>query len=173
MAKKKLTLPPQKTRTAFILVGPPGSGKSTFRKDLIAGHHNEEITAISSDDILEIIAIAQVQTYNEVFKANYKKAEKTMYEFLGAAIEMNRDIVVDKTNMTAKSRKKILTKIPANYEKIAVVVKRPEDEDLWWHRLANRPGKNIPNDDILKMLESYEPPTKDEGFDVIMEVQST
>jgi gluconate kinase len=50
-----------------------------------------------------------------------------------------------------------------NYEHSAVVFETPDRIELK-RRLANRPGKVIPEVVIEGMLASFEMPTKEEGF---------
>jgi hypothetical protein len=44
-----------------------------------------------------------------------------------------------------------------------VVFKTPKEDELA-RRLANRPGKNIPDNVIRAMINNYEAPTWEEGF---------
>jgi hypothetical protein len=53
-----------------------------------------------------------------------------------------------------------------NYKHIAVVFKTPPKEELI-KRLSSRPGKNISWDSISNMINNFQMPYKDEGFDEI------
>jgi predicted kinase len=147
----------------YMLIGVPGSGKSTWRKQF---YKNNQAILISTDDVLDDIAKATGQTYNAVFKDNIKFATSQMEVHLRVAIENNMDIVWDQTNLTRKSRTGKLAKIPDTYEKIAVLFPTPEDEE-WQRRLASRPGKTIPQNILMGMKSSMEFPDPEEGFDRI------
>ena len=53
-----------------------------------------------------------------------------------------------------------------DYEHIAVVFKTPEHKELM-RRLMSRPGKVIPEDVVFDMIDNFEMPTKEEGFEEI------
>ena len=88
-----------------------------------------------------------------------------MYEMVMTAVKNDGDIVWDQTNLNRKTRAKKLIMIPDYYEKIAVVFPVPDDLDK---RLANRPGKTIPYHVMKNMIDSFEYPQMDEGFNVIV-----
>lgn len=151
----------------YMLVGVPGSGKSTWiDRHLDHRDAQENVYVASTDDYIELIASSQNKTYNEVFKDFIKDAEKVMYQGVRFATENNMDIIWDQTNLTRKARAKKLIVIPDHYEKIAMVFKTPEESELQ-RRLASRPGKTIPEYILGPMIESLEWPEFDEGFDVI------
>jgi predicted kinase len=80
-------------------------------------------------------------------------------------------VVIDRTNMTAKGRKKYLDMVPKNYKKIAVVFNIPDDE--LQRRLktrADETGKTIPSFVLENMLKSYQEPTLEE-FDKIIFIE--
>jgi hypothetical protein len=54
--------------------------------------------------------------------------------------------------------------VPKHYQKVAVFFPVPADLK---QRLANRPGKSIPEPVMLSMINQLEPPSKDEGFDEV------
>jgi predicted kinase len=145
----------------YMLIGVPASGKSTWRK-ANAGH--AEI--ISTDDIIEHRAASQGLTYNDVFKDSIKEATELVNRHAYKAFRMNKDVIWDQTNLTAKSRKPKLAYVPDNWEKIAVVFLTPEDAE-WRRRLASRPGKSIPQHILMGMASTMQFPDPEEGFDKI------
>lgn len=144
-----------------MLIGVPGSGKSTWIKN----HADSSAMVLSTDDKIEAAARAQGKTYSEVFKDEIKAANVGMQNDLIRALRDGRDIIWDQTNITRKSRRDKLTRIPHNYEKIAVFFPTPLDLK---QRLASRPGKEIPEPVVLSMINQLEPPSKEEGFDKII-----
>jgi hypothetical protein len=148
-----------------MLIGVPASGKSTWREQFF---ETNRAMIISTDDTLEDIAATQNKTYNDVFKDNIKFANKLMDIHMRVALESDMDIVWDQTNLTVKSRKGKLDKVPEHYEKIAVVFLTPEDAE--WQRRLDRPGKSIPQNILLGMRDSMQFPDPEEGFDKIQVV---
>ncbi len=146
----------------YILIGVPGSGKSTWIKNC-----GIDAVILSTDDKIEAAAEAAGKTYNDMFKSVIGEAEKQMYADALAAFAAGRDVIWDQTNVTAKTRGKKLNRVPAHYEKIAVYFNTPDTAELN-RRLANRPGKTIPANIVMGMVSQLEMPTADEGFDRII-----
>lgn len=148
----------------YMLVGVPGSGKSTWVERQI--EQMDKYYIASTDRLIEIAAIQRGATYNEVFKENIGYAEKAMLTHVKDAIMYGYDIIWDQTNISRKSRAKKLAVIPDTYEKIAVFFPTPETGELD-RRLASRPGKTIPPYVIDGMVEMLEQPMVADGFDEV------
>lgn len=151
------------TKNMYILIGPPGSGKTTWVEKEFQG----ECFVVSSDKIIEEIAAEKNQTYNEVF--HYAKvAEAMMWQEFDKAIEIGHNpIVVDRTNMSVGARARFFNRLKQwhkghQYAIHAVVFPKPEDAEH--ERRLNRPGKTIPPEVISRMLASFKLPTAGEGF---------
>jgi predicted kinase len=155
-----------------MLVGVPGSGKSTFVDSQIDNEadRDESIFIASTDNLIEYYAKSSWRTYNEVFKERIKEAELAMYRDVMDAVAAGRNIIWDQTNLTRKTRAKKLVLIPDFYEKIAVVFPTPDEAELK-RRLDSRPGKTIPAHIVKSMIDTMERPEKDEGFDTIMDFE--
>jgi predicted kinase len=156
----------QQTRNEFyMMVGLPGTGKSTFCNQL---NIDQEFTVISSDDIMEMIGKKYHFTYNELFSNNtYSFSEKMMFNIARLAVERNDRIIWDQTNLTVKSRANKLATIPKHYIKHAVVFNIPDD----WETRLDRPGKTIPTNVLETMKQSFQMPTEAEGFDLVSVVR--
>lgn len=146
----------------IMLCGVPGSGKSTWYGKYCESH--TEHTLASTDFLIELAARLAGKTYNDVFQNTIKDATKTMFELVMVAVKDNMDIVWDQTNLNRKSRGQKLIMIPDHYEKIAIYFPIPDDLDK---RLSNRPGKSIPYHVMKNMIDTFEIPQYDEGFDRI------
>lgn len=154
----------------YILVGPPGSGKSTWIEKEFQG----ECSIISTDDIIQAVADSEGKTYNEIFSKYIKVAEKLMWEEFdkvvseGTRYPWSYPVVIDRTNMNRKSRARFFERL-RNFHKghpykiHAIVFPKPEDEE-YERRLNSRPGKTIPWEVINGMLAAFQMPTTDEGF---------
>ena len=148
----------------YMLIGIPASGKSTWIKN-----HKHDAVIIDTDSYLDDVAYKAGLTYSNVFAAHSKAAEKAMYTKLAQAVKDRKDILWDQTNLTIKSRMKKLAMIPDDYDKIAVIFKNPDHDELR-RRLDSRPGKDIPMPIIRNMINSYQPPHDSEGFDKVINV---
>lgn len=148
-----------------IMVGLPGSGKSTLIRQKYPNH-----VVVSSDDIIEKLGKDEGKTYDEVFQKYIGRATGEMKSIFRQAIKDNRDIVWDQTNLSKKKRRGILQQVPDNYRVIAVVFNIPDRVRA--ERIAGRAGKSIPDHVMKNMEKSYDPVTKDEGFDKIIEIRT-
>lgn len=154
--------------TIIVMVGLPGSGKSTWR-DRMTAASDVDWVIVSSDDEIERLASADGLDYTQGFDKYVGKATGIMKQKFREAVNKGKSIIWDQTNMTPKKRKGILNQIPDNYRKVAVVFE-VDDAELQ-KRLSNREketGKHIPPHVIKSMAQSYVPPTKQEGFDEII-----
>jgi predicted kinase len=143
----------------YVLVGVPGSGKSTW---VDSQDWALPCARVSTDKWVEIYANEVGRTYSEVFVDFMPTAVDLMAKEVVAARETGRDIIWDQTSTTVKSRAKKFAMLP-DYDHIAVVFKTPDHKELM-RRLSNRAGKEIPDHVIASMIASWEDPTEDEGF---------
>lgn len=148
--------------TVYVLVGVPGSGKSTWIRNQ---DWAQDCVVVSTDAFVEYYAKQQGKTYNEVFDDYMPTAVKCMAEQVVAAREAGQDIIWDQTSTTVASRKKKFNMLP-DYHAVAVVFPTPESAELE-RRLASRPGKNIPWNVMQGMISGLKVPTEQEGFDEI------
>lgn len=149
----------------FILIGAPGVGKSTWVKK-----NEVQIWTHSTDNIIQTICDLCGTTYDASFKELIQFAERIFWRDIDADAKNNIDIYIDRTNMSVKSRKRIIDRLKnKGYKFYAVVFNTPEENE-WKRRLNSRDGKSIPQDVINSMLKNFEYPTYEEGFSEIEEV---
>lgn len=154
----------------YVLVGVPGSGKSTWTKKLRATSSREYVV-VSSDDVLERLAAPEGLTYAQAFAKYMGFADQQAQEAFEAAIAAKQNIVYDRTNLTVKRRKDILRQLTNEYIKVAVVFNTTDAEVT--RRLATREqetGKHIPPGVMKDMYAKWQAPSKAEGFDRIIKV---
>jgi len=144
----------------YMLVGVPGSGKSTWVKN--QEFWMKDCVYISTDTYVEEWAKTVGKTYTEVFEEYMPIAIAKMLDAVNDTQSIGKDIIWDQTSTTIVSRAKKFRMLPEYYA-IAVVFRIPEPQELQ-KRLANRPGKMIPSDVLARMIDSWEEPTEDEGF---------
>jgi len=153
-----------------VLVGLPGSGKSTFVNSVF-GEDPAGVFVYSTDNYIERCANMNGWTYNEAFKEFIEPATKHMNEMLALALKQGYSVCWDQTNMSAKKRRGILAKVPKNYRKICRCIAPPRTDEEWaelQRRLDSRPGKIIPMHIVEAMASTYVEPELDEGFDYIL-----
>jgi predicted kinase len=146
----------------YMLVGVPGSGKSTWVKNQVWA---DDCVIIGTDHFVESYATSVGKTYNEVFQKYIVTAKKLMDNQVIEASIQNKDIIWDQTNTTVKSRGEKL-KILSDYYKIAVVFPTPERQELD-RRIKKRIEKVISQHVVNQMIDRLTLPTKEEGFDEI------
>jgi predicted ABC-type ATPase len=153
------------------MVGLPAMGKSTRVRDMST--IDPDVFVYSTDNILERIAKFLGKTYDEVFEKHIKSATAEADIDLAYAIKERQDITWDQTNLGVKKRAKIINRMrQAGYQVRCEYIVPPAsdysgDKEDWAQRLANRPGKTIPQHILSNMIESFVMPTADEGFDMI------
>jgi predicted kinase len=148
-----------------MLIGVPGSGKSTWIKNQ---DWAKDCAIVSTDNWVEMEAERVGKTYSEIFDDYMPKAVKLMANHVELARDKGMDIIWDQTSTTLASRRRKFNMLP-KYEHIAVVFKTPEPEELA-RRLNSRPGKTIPDHVMKRMIEGFDPVELEEGYSEIWHV---
>jgi len=146
-----------------MLVGLPASGKSTWVEKQ---KFDSTVAIVSTDKHIDNYAKNLNKTYNEVFAEYYNIAKNLMDAEIASAVNDQKHIVWDQTNINKASRALKLKQIPDNYLKIAIVFDLPQEKEHN-RRLKSRKGKIISQRVISQMKDGYEKPELLEGFDSI------
>ena len=152
----------------YMFVGLPGSGKSTMVAKQTANKQN--IMVYSTDNFIENECALRGWTYTQGFTTFTHDAGVFMEKSLQEAIHNEQDVYWDQTNVGVKKRTASIKKFPDHYEKNCWVIRPPKDSSEWFmltERLANRPGKSIPDYIVRSMYDNFVMPTLKEGFDHI------
>ncbi len=148
--------------TVYFLVGLPGSGKSTWalnNKDLF------NAVIISTDTFIEEEATKQNKTFAEVYHKTITKALEKVEITFKLSLKNKKNIILDQTNLSRKSRLEKLKLVPKDYEKVCIFFMTPKDLK---ERLKNRKGREI-NDSVIKNMEAnLEIPLKKEGWNKVI-----
>ena len=148
-----------------MLCGIPCSGKSTYVNKLLTYEYWKDAIILSTDNYIEEQAKRLGMTYNEVFQDCIDEATRQLeMSFVGAKEEGKR-IIWDQTNLSIKTRKKKLTKVPSIYKRTVVWFQVDLEEAL--KRNGTREGKFIPESILKRMYHQFEVPTLEEGFDFV------
>ena len=152
----------------ILLVGPPLSGKDTYLKT----QDYSDYVIISRDDIL--MSLHDTDDYSSAFNSvNQKEVDKILNQKIQDSISEKRNIIINMTNLTKKSRNRHLCKFPnIDYEKIAIVFQKLNLCD-YINRNEKRKleeNKFIPVNVIQSMIENWQEVTQDEGFNTIIKL---
>lgn len=137
----------------YIMVGIPGSGKSTYAKQL-------DGVVCSSDQIRKELYGSEsiLGSYYEVFK--------TLDEKVKNVLESGQNAIYDATNLTKNGRKNIINKFRNYAEKIIIVfMNTPLPVALERNKKRER---KVPKRIIRNMSYSLEEPTKEEADELIV-----
>lgn len=152
----------------IMMVGAPGSGKSTWINKFVSDNIHEWVI-ISTDIIIEAYAEKKGLIYSEAYKEISAKDVRIKFNIqLRQSLNKGLNIVLDQTNMTIKSRRKKLSQIPKEYEITATVFELDRSElRKRAIKRKNETKKEVSEKVIDDMIERYERPTKNEGFNSV------
>ena len=148
----------------IILSGIPMSGKTTWIKE-----NYPDTKTISRDEI--VMEVYGSRNYNDAFRnVDQKKVDKVLRDRLTQANLANENVIVDMTNLTAKTRAKNLSYFSDNFYKVLVALPILDSSEYKRRnelRMINE-NKFIPYNVINSMINTYQLPTDSEGFDEII-----
>lgn len=149
----------------IMLCGIPTSGKSTYVNKLKTLDYWKDAVVLSTDNYIEKQAQRLGLTYNQVFDDVIKDATRELELEFNMAKDKGKNIIWDQTNLTPKTRKKKLSKLPSYYRRDAVYFTVSLEDAL--ERNKHREGKFIPESVLKSMHEQFVIPTIEEGFDYV------
>jgi predicted kinase len=145
--------PPLNVACLIVLVGPPGSGKTTW-----ARRHGRGAVHVSQDSLIDAIT---PDGFDHVYRPVYREAENAVAR---AALEAGHTVIVDRTNRTRAHRRRWL-EIAAEASCPIVAVAMTTPAALCRERNAARAANARLSDERMdRMLAAVEPVRLDEGF---------
>lgn len=141
-----------------ILIGLPGSGKSTYARWKA---EEKGWVWISSDEIRKEL------TGSEDNQSVNSKVFETMYKHTVAALESNLNVIYDATNLSLKNRRHFIQQVKTKFLKtyfIATVFAVPYETCCTRNSERER---TVPQYVIDRMLKSFAVPAQGEGFNKI------
>lgn len=148
-----------------MLCGIPTSGKSTYVEKLKKLDYWENSVVLSTDNYIEKQAQRMGMTYNQIFDDVIDDATRELELQFNMAKDKGKDIIWDQTNLSVKTRRKKLSKLPSYYRRSAVYFEVSLEEAL--ERNKHREGKFIPESILKRMWHQFEIPICNEGFDYV------
>lgn len=157
--KPDIVFESKKEKKVIMNIGLPCAGKSTTTS-------RKGLSVISRDDIImELGKDLGIESYDEAFNTvDQKEVDKILEKRTKEFIKEEKDVLIDMTNMSRKSRKKRLRPFK-DYHKVAHVymtslINIDKRNEL-------RQGKTIPDKVIERMAMSFYPPLYDEFDEII------
>ena len=152
-----------------MLVGIPCSGKSTYVEKLKTIPYWSNSVILSTDAYIEKVAQEHNTTYNEIFEDCISEATRQLELAFIMAKDKGKNLIWDQTNLTVKTRKKKLSKLPSFYARGVIYFEISLEEAL--ERNKNREGKFIPENILKRMYHQLEVPTLEEDFDYYEKIE--
>lgn len=141
----------------YIMMGVPGSGKTTFAKKLVEDKPNT--VRVSRDDI----RFSLLKKGDEYF-AKEKEVFKTFTEIIDKYLMEGKNVIADATHLNRRSRQKLLNGLKVKPERVLVIYKKvPIAIALKQNDLRKGTKSYVPKEVIRRMYFSLETPTVDES----------
>jgi predicted kinase len=137
----------------IVLVGPPGSGKTTWaRRNCYGAVH------ISQDDLIDAITPAG---FDHIYRPVYREAEDAI---ASVALRAGHTVIVDRINRTRAHRERWL-RIAREAQCPAVAIVMSTPSELCRQRNDERTGpRRLSSERMERMLAALETVRNDEGF---------
>jgi predicted kinase len=140
----------------IVLVGPPGSGKTTWARRNGAGAIH-----VSQDDLIDAIT---PHGFEHAYGPIYAAAEDAIAR---TALQHGHAVIVDRTNRTRAHRERWL-RIAQEFDCRAVAVEVKTSAALCRSRnRARESGRRLCEERMERMLAAMEPVSRAEGFSAI------
>lgn len=152
-----------KKNKLYIMVGIPGSGKSTYARYIIM--NNENTCWISRDGIR-----LSLLTVNDNYFAKENQVYKNFVLQINNELKAGRDVIADATHINSKSRYKLFNKLHIDRTKTTVIgiyMNLPLETCLERNKIRKGNRAIVPPHEIHNMYLRMEPPTYNEPFDYI------
>lgn len=148
----------------YLMCGVPGAGKSTFLKNYIK---SKDSVVVSRDKIR--FAIVEP---DEPYFSHETEVLHTFWEEINKALAENKNVFVDQTSLTPKSRKFLLENVKGY--NLANLIWIDESLETCLERNEKRKGTRayVPRGVIRRMNEQFIEPSIEEGFDKIYKYNS-
>lgn len=140
-----------------MLIGLPGSGKSTFARNLV-----------KSQDWVHLSSDAIARSYSACGESiDYQKVFAEMYRQTAAALSSGKNVIYDATNLTAKRRKSFLNRIKPHQAEAEALVFLTPYSILKERNQKRLDSERVPEFVLERYIRSFQFPKLDEPFDKV------
>lgn len=155
-------LKPKHERTLIVMVGAPGSGKSTIAESLKEAIGGCEIV---SRDAIRFSLLVDGDDYF----AHEKEVERRYYAAISNSLADNPVTIADATHIDEYSRAKLFRRIevPEGTYKIAVYMKTGTEDCLKFNAMREDIAR-VPDEVVEGMMDKMTFPHAKEGFDFVI-----
>jgi predicted kinase len=87
----------------IMMIGLPGSGKSSYAKEIIKMDSNKNTLIISRDNIREMVA-GSYEAYSDYYKRTEPLVMAWVMQMIDTAMHAGRTVVLDETNINTRTR---------------------------------------------------------------------
>jgi predicted kinase len=150
--------PPLGIACLVVLVGPPGSGKSTW-----ARRNGRGVIHVSQDDLIDAIS---PDGFEHVYRPIYAAAEDALAR---AALASGHTVIVDRTNRTREHRRRWLEIAREAGCPVVAVVMTASGNLCRARNREREPERRLSDERMERMLAALEPVQPAEGFSAIFE----
>lgn len=148
-----------------VLVGIPGSGKSTYATHRKA--HAPATRIISPDDIRNHRYPGYHQGQVAHQQINHRLIFRLAYRKVAQALAAGKDVIFDATSLTVRNRHRLIV-LGRRYHAYLIAHYFPISLHEAQHRNSTRP-RQVPHDVMAQMQYILEPPTCREGFHSVVQ----
>ena len=140
-------------KTLYLMVGIPGSGKSTYVKNMQAEYGG---VIISRDEI----RFSLIDVKSDYFSKE-QQVFKTFVQKIQNALAENDIVYADATHITEQSRNKLLNALDLTDVAVRPVVIQTPLRDCFYFNSLRTGIRNVPTGVIRRMYYQFEDPKKD------------
>ncbi len=144
--------------SVHIMVGVPGTGKTTLAKKL----RDDFGGIIISKDIIRYHMLGiefDPNLENEVDRMFRAMLSSSLYGYVD-------NIIIDNTNLTKETRKSLIDRAHTSNRDVIAHVFNTDKYEAWDRKQST--GSSMPISDFNRLINIYEPVDKDEGFSEII-----
>ena len=140
----------------YLMMGVPGSGKSTFLKQYV----NKKNSIIISRDEIRFSLLKE----GEQYFSHEKEVLKIFWQRINTSLAENKNVFVDQTSLTPNSRKYLLNHVKGYTYANLIWINEPLEVCLERNELRKNTKAYVPVDVIINMNNQLIPPSLEEGF---------
>lgn len=140
----------------FLMMGCPGAGKSTFLKNKI----KKDTSVIISRDTIRFSIVKP----NEEYFSHEDEVLKIFWKQINEALASNKNVFVDQTSLTPKSRKYLLQNVHGYTHANLIWVNEELETCLERNEMRRGTRAYVPRSVIRRMHSQIIEPSLDEGF---------